>query len=171
MEETTIGNRTLTKDEPNFQGKKVRLVREGLEPIIAMYSGAWDMAQNEGLDLVLVAENAELPVVKIMDYSKELYKRKKKDKKKTNTKTKEIKFGMSIEKHDYDIKINHAKKFLSKKMRVRLTVVMKGWREVQNQDLAISMLKDAVEDLSEDGVAETDIKPAGRSVSVVLIHK
>jgi translation initiation factor IF-3 len=171
MEENVIGMRTLTRNDSDFQGKKVRVVREGMEPVIAMYNSALDMAENQDLDLVLVAENADLPVVKILDYSKEIYRRKKQEKKQTQIKTKEIKFGMSIESHDYNIKINQAKKFLKKGMRVRLTVVMKGWREAQNEDLAKDMLRDAIEALSDEGHPEAGIKNSNRSVGVVLVSK
>ena len=164
-----IKTQLLTKEEPSFQGKRVRVVRADFEPIIAMYSGAWSMAVDAGLDLVLVADG-ELPVVKIMDQSRESYKKKKQLKNKV-TKNKEVKFGMRIEDHDYNTKLNQIRKFLGKKMRVRLTLFMKTRRDMQDVDGAKALLTRVLEDLVNDCTPESEMKHAGRTVGVTVIHK
>ncbi len=47
---------------------KVRLVREGQEPIVILTREALALAQAEELDLVMIAEKADPPVCKIIDY-------------------------------------------------------------------------------------------------------
>lgn len=160
----------MTENEPTFQGKRVRVVRADFEPIIAMYSGAWNMALDAGLDLILVADG-EVPVVKLVDYSKESYKKKKQLKNNKATKTKEVKFGMRIEEHDYNTKINQIKKFLSKKMRVRLTLFMKTRRDMNDVEGAKAQLRRVLGDLEDYCNPESELKHAGRTVGVTVVHK
>jgi len=99
---------------------------------------ALEMAQAEGLDLVMLAENGALgiPVVKIMDYGKELYLRKKKQAEaKKNQKiihTKEIKIRPKIGDFDYERKLKSALEFLQEGNRVKITIQFQG-RELANK--------------------------------------
>ena len=76
------------------------------------------MAQEVGLDLVEVAPNAQPPVCRIMDYGKQLYELKRKErqshKKQHSMVLKEIRLRPKIDPHDFGIKLEHAKKFLTK---------------------------------------------------------
>jgi len=85
-----------------------------------------DIAREKGLDLVLVAPNAKPPVCKLMDYSKYRYEQQKKAKEaKKHQKTvevKEIRMTAVIEEHDINTKLNHAKKFLNKGNKVKVSV-------------------------------------------------
>ena len=73
-------------------------------------------AQAVELDLVEISPNAKPPVVKIIDYNKFLYERKKKEKemkaKAAKTVVKEIRFGPNTDEHDFEFKARHAEKFL-----------------------------------------------------------
>ena len=75
------------------------------------------MAEDKGLDLIVVSPNQEPPVAKILDYGKykyEVEKRAKESKKKQHTvDVKEIKVRYKIDIHDYNVKINAIKKFLA----------------------------------------------------------
>ena len=58
--------------------RNVRLVGEGLNDIVPVLD-AWRKAEDEGLDLVLVsAPDATPPVVRIQDFKKLQYEKKKK---------------------------------------------------------------------------------------------
>ena len=85
---------------------RVRLVREGQEPIVISSREAQAMAEAEELDLVMIAENADPPVCKIIDYKKFLYDQKKKQKeiaaKAQKVVIKEIRFGPQTDDHDYE---------------------------------------------------------------------
>ena len=74
------------------------------------------MAREQEMDLVLIADKADPPVVKIVDYKKFLYDQKKKQKeiaqKAQKTVVKEIRFGPNTDDHDYDFKKRNAEKFL-----------------------------------------------------------
>lgn len=99
---------------------------------------ALDRAHAEGLDLVMLAENGALgvPVVKIMDYGKELYLRKKKQAEaKKNQKiiqTKEIKIRPKIGDYDYERKLKSVLEFLQEGNRVKITIQFQG-RELANK--------------------------------------
>ncbi|MEI4867133.1 translation initiation factor IF-3, partial [Klebsiella pneumoniae] len=74
-------------------------------------------AEDMGLDLVEITPNAEPPVVRITDYNKFLYQKKKREKElKANSvkqELKEIRFGQETGEHDFEFKLRHAKNFLS----------------------------------------------------------
>jgi translation initiation factor IF-3 len=89
---------------------------------------ALSFAQNKGLDLVEVQQK-EIPVCKIMDQTKETYKKRrnvKKSQKSNRKKTKELKIGLSISEHDLQTKISQMSKFLSNGHLVKLTLRLKG---------------------------------------------
>ena len=102
-------------------------------------------AQNVGLDLVLIAENAKPPVCKIIDLNKHLYSLKqkaklaKKKQRESVIETKEIRMGLNIDTHDLETKANMARKFLDKSNKVTVTVILRG-RERGRQNLAKELL-------------------------------
>ena len=96
---------------------------------------ALSQAKEAGLDLVMLSESGAhgVPVVKIMDHGKELYKTKKKHAEaKKNQKiilVKEVKIRPKIGEHDYERKIDQAIEFLKEGNRLKITVQFQG-REV-----------------------------------------
>ena len=84
------------------------------------------MAKEQGLDLVEISPKADPPVCKIIDYSKFKYDQKKKQKeiksKAQKTVVKEIRFGPNTDDHDFNFKLNHAKKFLTEGSKVKAYV-------------------------------------------------
>lgn len=84
------------------------------------------IAKEKGFDLVLVAPNAKPPVCKLMDYSRYRFEQQKKAKEaKKHQKTvevKEIRMTAVIEQHDVNTKLNHAKKFLTKGNKLKVSV-------------------------------------------------
>ena len=89
-------------------------------------------AREAGLDLVLIADTGSfgVPVVKIADFGKLLYARKKKlsdaKKKQKVIKIKEIKLRPKIDEHDYQTKLKQAIAFLQEGNRVKFTLVFRG---------------------------------------------
>ena len=136
---------------------------------LVSYADALKHAQDAGLDLVLVAEKSNPPVCRIMDYGKLLFEQKKnlKNQRKRNLtqKVKEVKFHVNVDKHDYEYKINHARKFLEKGYKVKITLALRG-REMAHKDMAFELLGKITEDLK--GYGKTDVTPKfqGRNLSV-----
>jgi translation initiation factor IF-3 len=109
---------------------RVRLVREGQEPIVLSAREAQAMAEAEELDLVMISETADPPVCKIIDYKKFLYDQKKKQKeiaaKAMKVVIKEIRFGPQTDDHDYEFKLKHARKFLEEGAKLKSFVFFRG---------------------------------------------
>merc|ERR1712054_38203 len=82
------------------------------------------MAVEAGLDLVMI-QDQEIPVCKIISYSKYRYQNQKKEKeaqkklKSNRQDTKELKMRVGIADHDYQVRIRAAKKFLNGGDRVK----------------------------------------------------
>ena len=100
--------------------EKILLIDEnGKKSDITLIEEAEVLANHKSLDLVCVDE--EKAVYKLVDMSRTKYKTKKKQKQVVQ-KTKEVKFGISIAKHDKDIKIKSIDNFLNKKFKVKVTI-------------------------------------------------
>lgn len=93
---------------------------------------ALTLAEGLELDLILIAEKADPPVCKVASLNKYLYELKQKKKEATKkqrasiSETKEIRMGLSIDDHDLAVKSGHAKKFLAKGQKVKVTIRLKG---------------------------------------------
>ncbi|CCB91356.1 translation initiation factor IF-3 [Waddlia chondrophila 2032/99] len=132
-------------------------------------------AEDEGLDLVEIAPNANPPVCKIIDYGKFRYdqtKREKESKKASHQiKVKEVKVKPNINEHDLQTKMRHAKDFLEKGNKVKVTCMFRG-REMAHKSIGERLIQRIVEDLNEVAVCETPMKMFGRFLTVVLApHK
>lgn len=128
-------------------------------------------AQEMGVDLILISENANPPVVRIEDYNKFLYEIEKREKEiKKNQKkveTKELTFSASIADHDLEVKSKKANEFLVSGNKVKCTLSLKGRENSMADRGQIVMLKFAT--LLEDvGVPESLPKLDGNKWIMVL---
>lgn len=96
-------------------------------------SEALTMAQEARLDLVQLSDTDGVPLVKLMDFGKNLYAKKKKmsesRKKQKVVKIKEVKMRPKIGDHDYETKMKRALKFLGEGNKVKVTLVFRRGRE------------------------------------------
>ncbi len=129
------------------------------------------MAKNQGLDLIEIAANANLPVCKIMDMGKFKYDAQKKanlaKKKQKIVLLKEIKMRPVTETHDYEFKVKNAKKFISKGDKVKFTIRFKG-RELQHSHLGNELMNKIKEDMKEVGKIELHPKFDGKQMIMVI---
>jgi translation initiation factor IF-3 len=92
-----------------------------MEGIVAT-SEALQRAVEMNLDLVMINENADPPVCKIIDYGKYKYamekKKKENIKKQVKSEIKEVKMSYKIEQHDFDVRMARVQRFLSDGDRV-----------------------------------------------------
>lgn len=131
---------------------------------------AMDLAKRCGLDLVEISPRARPPVCKILDYGKyryELAKRDKDTKKGPVNKVKELKFRLTTDEHDYQVKMRHAEEFLLKGMKVKLMMVLRG-REMMQKDMATARVQQIQKDLEHVAMADNDAKLVGRSFNLML---
>lgn len=132
-------------------------------------------AEQEGLDLVEVAPNAEPPVCRIMDYGKYKYLTSKKlqetRRKSRSPQLKEIKLRPHTEDHDLGFKIKSLKKFLLKKDRVKVTVFFRG-REMAFMEAGVDILNRVAQEVADEGVVEQPPTQEARNrMSMVIVPK
>ena len=98
---------------------------------------ALELAQVARLDLVLLDEGEGTPLVKVMDFGKNLYAKKKKlsegKKKQKVLKVKEVKMRPKIGLHDYQTKLNQGIKFLNEGNKLKVTLTFRG-REINSKN-------------------------------------
>jgi len=135
---------------------------------------ALQIAEDRGVDLVLVSPDAKPPVAKVMDYGKHKYQleKKKKEAKKNQKKieVKEVKFSCKIADNDIAYKVKHAREFLEKGKHVKLRVFLRG-REMATPELGIDVLNriwPMVEDL---GNLEQPASQEGRYINMYVTPK
>ena len=132
---------------------------------------ALEIASQRELDLVLVSEKANPPVCRIMDYGKYKFEQEKKAKearkKSHQTEVKEVKMRYKIDKHDYDVRIGQATKFLKSGDKVKCTVIFRG-REIQHSNLAETLLLKMANDLEEQSEVQQMPKREGRNMIMFL---
>ncbi|MEB3205819.1 MAG: translation initiation factor IF-3, partial [Vampirovibrionales bacterium] len=149
---------------------EVRLIDEGEARIISR-AEAEALAQEKGLDLIVVSLDSSPPVVKLVDYGKFRFEQEKKEreakKKQHAAALKEVKMGVRIGEHDYLVKMEHAKAFLKDGHKVKMTVRMKG-REIQHPELARNIGIKFVKDLETVGTPEMGPRLEGRQLLVVM---
>jgi translation initiation factor IF-3 len=169
------GKRNLPQINERIRFPAIRVVDdEGNQLGVITPDEALQIAQERDLDLVLVSDKADPPVCRIMDYGKykfEQDKRAKEAKKKQHkVDVKEVKMRYKIEEHDYEVRVNNAKKFLAKGNKVKATVNFRG-REIQHSNLAISLLNRMAKDLENDGELQQVPKREGRNIFMLIAPK
>jgi translation initiation factor IF-3 len=126
------------------------------------------------LDLVEISPKADPPVCKIIDYQKFLYQQKKKQKeikaKTVKVVIKEIRFGPNTDEHDFNFKLNHAKKFLADGAKIKAFVFFKGRTILFKEKGEILLLRFAQE-LEDYGKVEQLPKLEGKRMTMFLTPK
>ncbi len=133
---------------------------------------ALQIAREANLDLIEIAPEATPPVCKILDLGKFMFEKNKKErlarKSQTKIEVKEIQMRPKTNVHHRDIKVNAAKKWLEKGMKVRATVRFRG-REASYPELALEDLREVAEMLKDYATIEVPPAVEGRNMSMVLI--
>ena len=129
------------------------------------------VADEQGLDLVEIAPNAEPPVCKVMDYGKFKYqqamKAKAARKNQSKVEVKEMKFRPKIDVGDYETKKGHVLRFLKKGARVKITIMFRG-REMAHPEQGLNVLERLAEDLKPYATVESKPKMEGRNMLMLL---
>ncbi len=155
--------------------KEVRCTSdEGTNYGIISTADAIKLADEMGLDLVLIAPDAKPPVAKIMDYGKFRYQQEKKKKEaKKNQKViviKEIKLSVKIAENDISYKVKHAREFIEEGNHVKFRVFLKG-REMANPQSGIEVLNKIWPMLEDIAVMDKEPKQEGRYVNMIAVPK
>ena len=152
----------------------MRVVGDNVEQGIYNIKEALDIARDQDLDLVEISPSANPPVCKVIDYKKFLYDQKKKQKeikaKSAKVVVKEIRLGPNTDDHDFNFKLNHAKKFLEDGAKVKVDVFFKGRSIIYKDKGEIILLKFAQE-LEEYGKVERLPKLEGKRMIMIIAPK
>ena len=137
---------------------------------------AFNLAKDQGVDLVEIAASANPPVVKIIDWGKYQYQKMKeeaKNRKKAREKQselKQMKIGLKISDNDLNIKVRKIKGFLEDGDRVKVMVVFRG-REMAHKEIGQNLLNKVIELLGEGVIVEGKPQFNGRNLSVGIRKK
>ena len=157
-----------------IRAEEIRLVQEGAEPKIMSVRAALRVAEEAELDLVEISPKANPPVCKIMDYRKFLYNQKKREKelkaKQSKVVIKEIRFGPNTDDHDFNFKLEHAKKFLQEGSKLKAYVFFRG-RTIVFKDRGEILLLRLAQELEEFGIVEQMPKLEGKRMTMMINSK
>ena len=160
-----------------IRAKEVMVIGPGGEQLgLKSIKDALTLASYAGFDLVLINPSATPQVCKIMDYNKFKYENKKRQKenmkkqRESNLEVKEYRLSVTIDKHDFDTRVNNARKALIKGDKVKASIRFKG-RQIAHPELAREVLARFEETLSDVSEAETKPKLEGRVMSMQLTPK
>lgn len=129
------------------------------------------MARARQVDLVEIAENANPPVCRLVNFGKYQYeqsKKKKENKKHQHAnKTKEVQLSVKIDPHDLQTKQNHAIDFLCEDMKVKVTLRFRG-RENAHKEVGFEVVQQFVNDLGAWGHPDAPTRKIGRGLIVMI---
>lgn len=158
-----------------IRDKEVRVVSND-DGVLGIMSAeeALKIAEERNLDLVKIAPQAKPPVCKIMDYGKYRFEQSKREKEaKKNQRVieiKEIRLSLNIDTHDFETKVNHAKKFLENGNKVKVSIRFKG-REMAHPENGLVTMSKFSEACQEFSTVEKAAKLEGRSMLMFLVPK
>ncbi len=155
-----------------ISARQVRLIGpDGENHGVVDIDTALEVAREVGLDLVEISPHSDPPVCKVLDYGKYKYEQQKKAaaarKKQKVQEVKELKMRPTIDDHDYETKLKAARRFLENGDKVKFTIRFRG-RELAHQELGLSVLKRAENDLTDLAKVEARPRMEGRQMMMVL---
>lgn len=158
-----------------IRAREVRLIAsDGSQLGVKSKQEALAMAEQQNLDLVLVAPKAKPPVARIMDYGKyrfELQKKQREARKRQKTaNVKEVRLSPTIDTNDFNTKVRSAHRFISKGDKVRVSIRFKG-RAITHKDIGREVLQRFAEATQDVASVESRAKMDGRSMFLVLAPK
>lgn len=155
-----------------IRAPRVRLITQTGEQVgVVPLHEALARAEQDGLDLVEISAGSNPPVCKITNYGKFRYdqtKREKESKKAQHqVKVKEVKIKPNIDIHDLETKIRHARDFISKGNKVKVSCMFRG-REMAHPEIGEKLIRKLCEDLEDIAMVESPSKLFGRMLIVTL---
>ena len=156
-----------------IRAPQVRVLDEtGKQIDVLPIEKARELASQKGLDLVEIAAKANPPVVKIINFAKFKYLKKKKKKSETGKiqkggELKEVYMTPFIGKEDFNTKIKRGKKFLDSGNKVKVGIKFKGRQNV-HKEFGFDLLERFAQNLEEISQKDGEIKKAGSMIFMTL---
>ena len=148
--------------------KKVRIVGSTYDGEMSL-TDAFNIAEDEGMDLVEMSDNNGVSICKLMNYSKFLYEQKKAKKVQKKSVLKEIKMGCNIADHDIKVSAKKALNILNDGDKIKVMVIFKG-RQVMFANEQGKEILEKFLDYFEDGfvIVTKNIKLEGNMVTMQI---
>jgi len=151
--------------------KEVRLIgADGEQLGVVPTTKAKQLAEDAESDLVIVAQKADPPVVRILDLGKHLYEqRKKQAKQKAMSKGGEVKgvrLSFKIGEHDWNLRRERAERFLDEGHKVKLEMRLRG-REKGRVDMAQDKIREFIAEVP-GAALEGNMSKAPNNISAVI---
>ncbi|MBY6205702.1 translation initiation factor IF-3 [Halomonas denitrificans] len=164
-----------TRRNQDITAPKVRVVASNGDQVgIRSIQDAIALAEEEGMDLVEIAPQADPPVCRIMDWGKFRFEESKKQqaqkKKQKQVQVKEVKFRPGTDDHDYDVKMRNLRRFIEEGNKVKVTLRFRG-REMAHQDLGRDLLKRVEGDMEGEITVEQFPRMEGRQMVMMIAPK
>lgn len=155
-----------------IRAQRVRVIdKDGQQLGVLTLTDAIARAELVGLDLVEIAANAEPPVCKIIDFGKYRYQQVKKEKENKKSqhqvKLKEVKVKPNTDDHDLETKLRHARDFIAKGNKVKITCTYRG-REMAHPEFGLRVVQKLCEKLADIAAPEAPPKMFGRALNVIV---
>lgn len=153
--------------------RDVRVIgAEGEQLGILQSRQALQLAREQGLDLVMVAPNAQPPVCKIIDHGKYKYQQEKlnKENRKVKQDVKGIKLRPGTAEHDLRVLVRNATKFLEEGHKVKVTCQFRA-REVTHPEFGYQKMTKIAEELAAISTVEKAPSLDGKLMTMILLPK
>ncbi len=133
--------------------RELMVISDTWEPLGKMTrDAALTLAGSQDLDLVEVGMQDGIPLTKIIDYGKFVFKQQKQQSQnKSNTKKTELKtmkLTYKIGDHDLDVRRNQAERWAKEWNPMKIFLQLR-WRENQYEDLAIAKIQEFVASMED----------------------
>lgn len=160
-------------NERLFRLKEVRVIgSDGAQLGVLDTREAVNRAQAEGLDLVLVAAQADPPVCRVVDYGKYKYElaKRTKDNKPKKQEVKGIKISPVIADHDLMVAVRSTIKFLEEGHKVRVVCRFRK-KQLTHPEVGRARLMKLIERVEEIGKPDREPVMSGMEMVVVINPK
>ena len=171
--DTSISKNDDTRVNRAIRAPKLRVIDEnGQQAGILSLNEALQRAEQAELDLVEVSPQADPPVARIIDWGKYVYQKQKQQskKKQKSQDLKQVRMGLKIGDHDFDIKLRMIREFLDAGHQVRISAYFRG-REMAHKDLGYDLLDRVLKTIEDIAVVEQEPQMAGRYLSFQVRKK
>lgn len=149
---------------------KVRVIGDDGSEVMET-SKALQLAKESNQDLVEIASNPDMPIVRIIDYGKFKFEKAKKDKENKRRQkviqVKEIKVGPKIDVGDFDRKCQLAREFLAEGDNVKVSMRFRG-REMAHTEIGLAKLKEFAANLADVAMVDKNPSLEGRIMVMIL---
>ena len=165
-----IANDLLINEQ--IRDRELRVIGQDGEQLgIMTRDKAMALAEQQELDLALIAPTGKPPVAKLMDYGKYRFEAAKQEREaRKNQKVvdlKEVRLSATIEEHDMNVKAKNAIKFLKGGDKVKVSIRFRG-RQLSHTEVGLTVMKAFLEIVKDVATVERQPRVEGRQMIMIL---